>query len=620
MEKKEKFKFSTITEALKRIHSIRKNYLPVLSFMAIIQGFKPFIPIVLSAKIIDELMGDRDVNTLMILAALLVGTLFIIHIIGSYLTKRYEDEAFALHEYYQFEIAKKCMRLEFTEVENKDTLDLLQKIREARNNHLGLYHIADYLQKGALAIIEIVVATTLMTAMLKTSDLTTLTGLSKFMNSPLAMVVLFSAIFVGIIMLSILQNNLGQIAANAATGGIYANRTFHYLFFLVSFKYENGKDIRVYNSQKMLQEKVNTFVNPFVEKDIERVMKPNFKNYAWLNVVNVLMMLVIYTFIIMKAYIGAITVGAIFVQINAIMRLYQSFGSFLKQYNMLKAACINFKMSNYFFELPESEQKGTESIDSNETLIFEFKNVSFAYPGSKNKVLNNINIKFEPNEKLAIVGMNGAGKTTLIKLLCRLYEPTSGEILLNGRNINTIKYEDYIQLFSVVFQDFNIFAFEMDKNVAMGEQVDEAKLREVLNDAGLANVVDSLEGNLSIPVGKNFDEDGRDFSGGEKQKLAIARALYKNAPMVILDEPTAALDPIAEYEIYARFNELVNNKSAVFISHRLSSCRFCHRIAVFDQGQLVQLDDHDTLVQDENGKYYELWHAQAGHYVYDSIS
>ena len=284
---------------------------------------------------------------------------------------------------------------------------------------------------------------------------------------------------------------------------------------------------------------------------------------------------------------------------------------------MLIAACDHFQSSIKYFNLPEMKKEGSRKIDSQGGYVFEFKNVSFQYPSSEALVLNNINLTINSCERLAVVGMNGSGKTTLIKLLCRLYEPTEGVITLNGIDIKEYDYEEYISLFSVVFQDFKLFSFGMDQNIAVSENIDLEKLEDCLFSSGLGNIVNESDKNYQVSIGKNFDEDGRDFSGGEEQKLAIARALYKDAPIVILDEPTAALDPIAEFEVYSKFDTLVKDKAAVFISHRLSSCKFCHNIAVFHKGKIVQLGNHNSLVSDKEGKYHELWFAQADHYVYE---
>ena len=245
----------------------------------------------------------------------------------------------------------------------------------------------------------------------------------------------------------------------------------------------------------------------------------------------------------------------------------------------------------------------------------EFRHVSFRYPGSDTFALQDVSMKFRVGERLAVVGMNGSGKTTFIKLLCRLYDPTEGEILLNGINIKKYDYDEYRSVFSVVFQDFHLFAYGLGENVAARMHYDRQLAERCLQYAGFEERLKELPDGLDTYLYKDFCKQGIDISGGEAQKIALARALYKDAPFIILDEPTAALDPIAEYEIYSKFNDIVEDKTAVYISHRLSSCRFCDTIAVFDHGQIVQHGSHDELMADANGKYQELWNAQAQYYV-----
>ena len=230
-------------------------------------------------------------------------------------------------------------------------------------------------------------------------------------------------------------------------------------------------------------------------------------------------------------------------------------------------------------------------------------------------MLRNVNLKFKIGEKLAVVGMNGSGKTTFIKLLCRLYDPTEGEILLNNVDIRKYDYKEYMSIFSVVFQDFKLFSFGLGQNVAASFDYNEELAKKCLEKAGFYDRLQKMNKGLETSIYKDLDEEGVEISGGEAQKIALARALYKNAPFIILDEPTAALDPIAEYEVYSKFNEIVQDKTAIYISHRLSSCRFCDVIAVYDDGQIVQMGVHDKLLQDTHGKYYELWKAQAQYYT-----
>lgn len=217
-------------------------------------------------------------------------------------------------------------------------------------------------------------------------------------------------------------------------------------------------------------------------------------------------------------------------------------------------------------------------------------------------------------EKMAIVGKNGSGKTTFIKLLCRLYDVTEGCIKVNGVDIREYDYADYCDLFAVVFQDFKVFSFPLGENVAAGSAVDIGRAEDALERAGLGERLKNLPDKLDTNVGKEFEENGVNFSGGEKQKIAIARAIYKNAPFVIMDEPTAALDPESECEVYAGFDKMVGNKTAIYISHRLASCRFCRDILVFDKGRIVQRGSHEELEKQE-GLYRELWNAQAQYYT-----
>ena len=246
----------------------------------------------------------------------------------------------------------------------------------------------------------------------------------------------------------------------------------------------------------------------------------------------------------------------------------------------------------------------------------EFRNVSFRYSGQPSNALYQINLVLEPGQKLAVVGENGAGKTTFVKLLVRLYDPTEGEILLDGVDIRKIDYEAYMGLFSTVFQDYRLFAFSLKENVTLAKPIDADKTEAVLRKVGLGKLIDRLPDGIETSIYKEFDENGVEPSGGEGQKIALARALYRNAPIVILDEPTASLDPKAEYEIYQQFSGLVEGKSAVFITHRLSSAQFCDKIAVFQQGGMIEYGTHKQLLA-QNGVYASLYQMQAQYYYQD---
>lgn len=211
------------------------------------------------------------------------------------------------------------------------------------------------------------------------------------------------------------------------------------------------------------------------------------------------------------------------------------------------------------------------------------------------------------------MGKNGAGKTTFIKLICRLYDPIEGYITLNGVDIRQYDYDEYLSMFSVVFQDFNLFAFPVHENIATNRIVEEDKVWKSLKLSGMDHRVKNMPQNIETNLYK-YDEDGIEISGGEAQKIAIARGLYKDAPIVILDEPTSALDPISEYEIYSRLKVLVEGKTSIFISHRVGSFKFCDDIIVFDSGEIIQRGNHNALIRDENNIYASLYDAQAEYY------
>lgn len=270
-----------------------------------------------------------------------------------------------------------------------------------------------------------------------------------------------------------------------------------------------------------------------------------------------------------------------------------------------------------YFEFLQIESKFVNTgkeVDGQGGYEIRFENVSFKYPDMEEYALQNVNLSIRNGEKLSIVGENGSGKTTFVKLLTRLYDPTEGNIYLNGVNIKEIAYDEYLNIFSTVFQDFKIYAFTINENITMFEESETQKPETILGQLGLLEKIHNQKKGLDTYIYRVYDEEGIELSGGQNQKLAIARAIYKDAPIVIMDEPTAALDPRAESEIFADFNQMVEGKTAIYISHRLSSCLLSDHIAVFEKGQLVEYGQHKELM-DRQGKYYDLFSLQAKYYI-----
>lgn len=323
----------------------------------------------------------------------------------------------------------------------------------------------------------------------------------------------------------------------------------------------------------------------------------------------------IYGFTCLKALGGAFGVGMVTQYVAAATKMTVNVSELIRVYAEMKTNTKFLEEIDTFLDIPNQMYQGSLTTEkrSDRNYQVEFKDVSFRYPGSENWSLRHVNMKFKVGKRLAIVGENGSGKTTFIKLLCRLYDPQEGQILLNGIDIRKYNYRDYMNIFSVVFQDFQLISQPLGANVAGNQEYDPEKVERALEDAGFGERLKTMKNGLETILYKDFAENGVMVSGGEAQKIAIARALYKDAPFIILDEPTAALDPIAEAEIYSKFNEIAGDKTAVYISHRLSSCRFCDEIAVFHEGQVVQQGTHEELLE-EGGKYSELWNAQAQYY------
>lgn len=418
---------------------------------------------------------------------------------------------------------------------------------------------------------------------------------------------------VSLVLISLLNNRNNKIELSQMLAMSKVNRVFGYYFFqLGNLCY--GKDIRTYGASDMMGDKC--------EKTNEEITKRWKENaYAKLPAnqgmaaINTLRDTITYFYIGFLAITKAITLGDLSMYVGAASSLYWAINSVIHQMQIVVKKCSYAYEYVKFVEYPEVLPKGNKIPKKGEHII-EFKNVSFKYPRSEKWVLHNLSLTIKSGEHLSIVGLNGAGKTTFIKLLCRLYDVNEGEILLDGINIMEYSEAEYRDVFAVVFQDFQLFAFSVKENIALQktEQTPDEEIEKVLKITGLYDDVMKLPKNMDTSINKEFDEDGSELSGGQRQKVAISRALFKDSPVVILDEPTAALDPIAEYEIYRHFDTLIGGKTAIYISHRLSSCKFCDKIAVFADDTVKEYGTHDELVNVAGGIYAEMFTAQAQYY------
>ena len=330
---------------------------------------------------------------------------------------------------------------------------------------------------------------------------------------------------------------------------------------------------------------------------------------------NLISMGVMYSYAILRAIYGTLSAGEVIAFVMLFTRVLHGIAGISNELINFRLSADHCKDVFDFLDIPDKKYKGTiptEKRKDNE-YEFEFRHVWFKYPGSEQFVLRDINLKWRIGEKMALVGRNGCGKSTLVKLLCRLYDPTEGEITLNGVDIRKYNYEEYMGLFAVVFQDSKLFSFSVAENVAASTEFDPERVEDCVRRSGLSERLDSMQDGINTYLYKDFDEHGVEISGGEAQKICLARAVYKGSPFIVLDEPTAALDPISEHDIYTKFNGIVGTRTAIYISHRLSSCRFCDEITVMDNGEIVERGSHDDLIK-AGGNYSRLWSAQAEYY------
>ncbi len=380
------------------------------------------------------------------------------------------------------------------------------------------------------------------------------------------------------------------------------------------FNYRTGKDIRIYGQQELILDKYNSSI-----KNMYDMRTKCWKNALLTNgimeLLNIVSKISMYGFAVIRAASGMMTPGEVVAFVVYFMRIQAGVVTFSSQLSYLFNLPKYCKRIFDFLDIPDEKYKGTiptEKRDDNE-YEFEFKNVWFKYPNTEQYILKNVNLKWRIGEKMALVGKNGSGKSTLVKLLCRLYDPTEGEITLNGIDIRKYNYGEYMALFSMVFQDSKLLSFSMGENIAASLNYDREYAEDCVKRAGLSELLQKMPEGIETCLYKDFDEKGVEISGGEAQKLCLARAVYKGAPFIILDEPTAALDPISEHDIYTHFNSIVGTRTAIYISHRLSSCRFCDDITVLDNGSVAEKGSHSELLE-KHGKYFEMWQAQAEYY------
>ncbi len=588
-------------------HTVRQIALRIPSVL------QEYLHILIITRIIDMVISNepqKDIILFTIITGLIELALFCIrHIIN----RGRNCREFAFEQNKQRMLWEKLLHMDYVYLENPETHI---KYQQARNGMARLDNVLFILADAAEGLITAGMGFALIAPIaLRNTD--RMPGFWGFINSNGGLfLVIFIATFLE--MVRALAPNKKALRymslINNDKDTMQYVRTAHYYTGDVGRNYRNGKDIRVYGEQELIlgeyQKNTDNWIGEW-EKGIRKVCLA----YSGIYGITLISNLLIYGFAVVRAIAGTLTVGQI---IGFVMYFSKIRDGITRVAEGIGEISVNHEYIRYvfdFLDIPDEKYKGTiptEKRDDNE-YEFAFHHVSFRYPGSEQYALQDVNLKWKIGEKMALVGKNGCGKSTLIKLLCRLYDPTEGEITLNGIDIRKYQYEDYMALFSVVFQDSGLFCFSMAENVAANVEYDAKRVMDCVVRTGLGGWLDKLDQGIETCLYKNFDEHGVEISGGEAQKLCLARAIYKGAPFIVLDEPTAALDPISEHDIYTKFNDIVGTRTAVYISHRLSSCRFCDEIVVMENGTVVERGSHNSLLE-QDGVYKALWTAQAEYY------
>lgn len=571
------------------VHKTEKAFVPVTLIRALFQTVIPLLNIIVPAWIIDELLGEARWEVLLAYGLILAGGNVLLGLVRTWLDRKWALANLSLQHGMEVRLGEHVMRLDYEKIENPSVLDMKER---------ALYPIRN--QNSLNELIE--TACTMVTAVFS------LISLSAILLQTNAILIfgIFLFCLIQFVMLKKVQKNMGVFMSGIP---VTMRRSAYYENLAADYK--PLKEIQLYRAKDLLLEKLKKAHQDNVDLYAATIPK-NGVYEGIMGAVTQIQLVFVYACNIMLLFLDRISVGDFTMYVNAASKFAENMMTMLKGLVTIHQDCRYMKVYLEFMELKPTAKTGEKEAPEGRNVTIEFCNVSFHYPDREEMVLKNISASFRPGEKISIVGMNGAGKTTFIKLLCRLLIPTEGEILLNGVNINEYSEESYAKLIATVFQDFQLFSFSIRDNIDIsrsGKDVGSA-----IRQAGIEDWVKKCSAGEETQVTRLFDESGVQPSGGEGQKLAIARAIYKNAPVMVMDEPTAALDPYTEYEIYRKFDEISDGKTVFYISHRLGCCQLCDRILVFVDGQIAEQGSHEVL-KNAGGIYSRMWNAQARFYI-----
>ncbi len=575
-----------------------------------------YLFILLISFVTNGIAGGRELDELLVSTAVIAAVCLAVQIAVKFI-KRRESSHKAKHDMRLRSILNdKIMNMDYVYLEDPDTQNRYNMCVNYLFNFHGVSSVPKSMGNIAAAIFRIIIgAVLIIPSVIHSSGKS---GLAGFITSPPGFLAAVAIVTVSELIKNLYFNRKTFYIEQEALHDrqrILNDRTYSAYMNYVVNNYRSGKEIRLYAEQELLLGELQRCTDEDHKLWFRAFIKWRNKYGIGAEMMNLISGGVMYGYAILRAICGALSAGEVIAFVMLFTKVLHGITGVSNEFVDLRVSAGSCKDVFDFLDIPDKKYKGTiptEKRKDNE-YEFEFCHVWFKYPGSEQYVLRDINLKWRIGEKMALVGCNGCGKSTLVKLLCRLYDPTRGEITLNGVDIRKYNYEEYIALFAVVFQDSKLFSFSIAENVAASTEFDTERVEDCVRRSGLSERLDSMPCGINTYLYKDFDEHGVEISGGEAQKLCLARAICKGSPFIVLDEPTAALDPISEHDIYTKFNGIVGTRTAIYISHRLSSCRFCDEITVMDNGEVVERGSHDDLIA-AGGNYSKLWSAQAEYY------
>ena len=583
--------FSNMAFMFRRTWKYAKSKYFLMILDSVKSTVQPFVLLIIPKYILDELASERRVDVTLRYIAYYAAAVVGFNLVSLIISRFGSDQSMKIDHRVAMDQHTKWLHMDYDKFENGRVRDL-----EARS--VSAAEPRNFAEDKVLGFI---------------SNLIRLGGYTYIIMSLHPIMILF--ILTVIAANTLIARRSAKLGYEYTTAMTRLSRRFNYIFrTMVDFKV--GKDVRINGADSWLKSKFEKESEEYI-RDHRAQQRKLLGINTLSDIIGLIQTVVMYGYCGYLAISGGITVGSFTVFLGALTAFTGTFNEFVKRFPALGLLSKYIDDYREFLRCAEHEGKELETSDISalpEHCDIEFVNVSFKYPDTDRYVLKNINIKIKAGERLSIVGYNGAGKSTFIKLLCRFYKPTEGKILLGGVDISTYPLPEYRRRLAVVFQDYQLFYMSVRYNIVLNLEEDPERVRKALAESGILEKIEGLENGIDTSYGRILYYHSRDFSGGETQKIACARAYYRDSPIVILDEPTSALDPVAETQLYGRFNEIIGDKTAVYISHRLASVKFCDSIAVFADGELVERGTHAELMK-KNGIYADMFTKQAHYYI-----